>query len=161
MHKNFVLFLQVLFLFMNPVSTRVISGNGFEIQAHEEPLRRSPAWANDRRRSMTRRASTSMLQPPNTNPQPDGWISYYTPILPFDSTDKSAADLRRFYDLLQTEVNAVIAENYVRGSELELVDNQIRLEVRCFDHNNFELVQIPDYRVVLDFLAYIVSFLPH
>ncbi len=99
-----------------------------------------------------------MLQPPNTNTQPDGWISYYTPILPFDTTDKSAADLRHFYDLLQTEIKAVIARNYPRGEELELVDNQIRLDVRCFDHNNLQLVQIPDYHIVLDFLAYIVSF---
>ncbi len=99
-----------------------------------------------------------MLQPPNTNTQPDGWISYYTPILPFDITDKSAADLRHFYDLLQTEIKAVIARNYPRGEELELVDNQIRLDVRCFDHNNLQLVQIPDYHIVLDFLAYIVSF---
>jgi len=108
---------------------------------------------------MIRRAASFGIQPPSGGkPQPDGWKSFYTPLLPFDSVDKSAEDLLKFYDLLQTEIKDAIARSAPQGDELELVDSQIRLHIRVahtIDPN--AVVPIPDYHIVLDFLAYIVS----
>jgi len=108
--------------------------------------------------SPRRRATPFTIQPPGGQTQPNGWTSYFTPLMPFDSTDKPAADLLKFYDLLQSEVKDLLSQNYPTGDELILEDNQINLHVRCDGIGpNHAITPLPDRQIMLDFLAYMVS----
>lgn len=100
-----------------------------------------------------------IFQPSNTDMQPNGWTSYYLLDLPLNSADRSAADLRNIYQYLADEMQAHIQQCSTRGEELELTGGDpVGLVMQFYDDSNWGLTPIPDYQVVLDFLAYIVSF---
>lgn len=157
MHPLSVSLLSTLFFLFHPVWTMVIVRSATGISCQSIP---NTYQSTNPKVSLARRASTSIFQPSNTDTQPNGWTSHYLPGLPFDSADRSAADLRHFYQYLADEMQAHIKQGLVRGEELELIEgDQVGLVMQCYDNRNWGLTPIPDYQIVLDFLAYIVSLL--